>query len=200
MGLPRSEKAAGPLILAGCPPKGWLDTYRQEGFYLADHLIAHAKVAFEPFEFSEVPYDRNKSPDAERLIQALTSFGIGKGLMVPIGQPINIPVCIALAGEDPDLQPAAKRATEMIALYAVGKLRAFLRPSKGRDYSKRLTERERDVLQWIAAGKTSWEIGTMSGVSEHAINKIINAAMVKLDAVTRTQAVVTAIRDRDIAL
>jgi DNA-binding CsgD family transcriptional regulator len=61
--------------------------------------------------------------------------------------------------------------------------------------SQKLTQRERDVLQWIAAGKTSWEIGVMSGVSEHAINKIINAAMVKLDAVTRTQAVVNAIRD-----
>jgi DNA-binding CsgD family transcriptional regulator len=64
--------------------------------------------------------------------------------------------------------------------------------------SQKLTQREREVLQWIAAGKTSWEIGVMSGVSEHAINKIINAAMVKLDAVTRTQAVVNAIRDGEI--
>jgi DNA-binding CsgD family transcriptional regulator len=66
--------------------------------------------------------------------------------------------------------------------------------------SQKLTQRETEVLQWIAAGKTSWEIGVMSGVSEHAINKIINAAMVKLDAVTRTQAVVIAIRDGYIKL
>jgi DNA-binding CsgD family transcriptional regulator len=64
--------------------------------------------------------------------------------------------------------------------------------------SQKLTQREREVLQWIAAGKTSWEIGVMSGTSEHAINKIINAAMIKLDAVTRTQAVVNAIRDGEI--
>jgi DNA-binding CsgD family transcriptional regulator len=66
--------------------------------------------------------------------------------------------------------------------------------------SQKLTQREREVLQWIAAGKTSWEIGVMSGMSEHAINKIINAAMIKLDAVTRTQAVVNAIRDGEIEL
>jgi DNA-binding NarL/FixJ family response regulator len=37
-------------------------------------------------------------------------------------------------------------------------------------------------------------------VSEQAINKIISGAMVKLDAVTRTQAVVNALRDGDIEL
>ena len=39
-----------------------------------------------------------------------------------------------------------------------------------------------------------WEIGAISGLSERAINKIIADAMIKLDAVTRTQAVVNAIR------
>jgi LuxR family quorum sensing-dependent transcriptional regulator len=133
-------------------------------------------------------------------MQALKSFEIGKGLMIPMGRPINIPVCIAVGGKNPDLQPAAKDAVEMVALYAVGKTRAFLRPSRGRDLRKRLTPREREVLQWIAAGKTSWEIGVMLGVSEHTINKIISGTMVKLDAVTRTQAVVTAIRDGDMEL
>jgi LuxR family quorum sensing-dependent transcriptional regulator len=66
--------------------------------------------------------------------------------------------------------------------------------------SKELTPREREVLQWIAVGKTSWEIGVMLGISEQAINKIISGTMIKLDAVTRTQAVVTAIRCGDIEL
>jgi LuxR family transcriptional regulator, quorum-sensing system regulator BjaR1 len=56
------------------------------------------------------------------------------------------------------------------------------------------------VLQWISAGKTSWEIGAISWLSERAINKIITEAMIKLDAVTRTQAVVTAIRIGEIEL
>ena len=63
-----------------------------------------------------------------------------------------------------------------------------------------LTGRERDVLRWISAGKTSWEIGSISGLSERAINKIIADAMLKLNAVTRTQAVVIAIRNGEIEL
>jgi DNA-binding CsgD family transcriptional regulator len=120
--------------------------------------------------------------------------------MIPIRRLTNAPACIGLVEENPDLQPDAKRAAESVAIYAVGKARTFPRPSTGRVHRKRLTPRERDVLQWIAAGKTSWEIGVMSGVSEQAVNKIISSAMAKLDAVTRTQAVVNAIRDGDIEL
>jgi LuxR family quorum sensing-dependent transcriptional regulator len=200
MGLPPPTKGAGPLVLVDCLAKGWLETYTHEAFYAADHLINHARVACEPFEFSHTPYERNKAPDTKRFIQALKSFRVGNGLMVPIGRPTNVPACLALAGENPDLQPAAKRAAEVIALYAAGRLCAFLRPGERRDSQKCLTQREREVLQWIAAGKTSWEIGVMLSVSEQAINKIISGAMVKLDAVTRTQAVVKAIRDGDIEL
>ena len=40
----------------------------------------------------------------------------------------------------------------------------------------------------------------ISGLSERAIDRIITGAMVKLDAVTRTQAVVNAIRIGDVEL
>ena len=63
-----------------------------------------------------------------------------------------------------------------------------------------LTAREREVLQWISAGKTSWEISKISGLTVRTINKIIAEAMTKLDAVTRTQAVVNAIRGGEIEL
>ena len=72
-------------------------------------------------------------------------------------------------------------------------------PTSGQRKS-RLTQREREVLQWISAGKTSWEISTILGLSERAINKIIGDAMIKLDGVTRTQAVVNAIRLGEIEL
>jgi DNA-binding CsgD family transcriptional regulator len=64
----------------------------------------------------------------------------------------------------------------------------------------RLTPREREVIQWISAGKTSWEIGVILGLSERAINKFIADAMVKLDAATRAQAVANAIRIGEIEL
>ncbi len=56
------------------------------------------------------------------------------------------------------------------------------------------TQREREALIWLAAGKTSWEISVLFDISEGAVNKLIARALEKLGAVNRTQAVVNAVR------
>ncbi len=43
-----------------------------------------------------------------------------------------------------------------------------------------LTERERMVLSWVAAGKSSWEIGRILSISEHTVNSHIERAVAKL--------------------
>ena len=56
-----------------------------------------------------------------------------------------------------------------------------------------LTKREREVLCWTAAGKTSFEVGVILGISTRTINFHITAALTKLDATNKTQAVAKAI-------
>jgi LuxR family quorum sensing-dependent transcriptional regulator len=133
-------------------------------------------------------------------MQALETFGMGKGLVVPVGRCANVPACVWLAGKTPDFDQDAIKAVELIALFAASKARALSCPLEGGARTSKLTLREREVLQWISAGKTSWEIGAISGLSERAINKTISEAMIKLDAVTRTQAVAIAIRLGEIEL
>ena len=61
-----------------------------------------------------------------------------------------------------------------------------------------LSERQRDVLAWTAEGKSSWEIATILGLSERTVNWRVEQARRKLDAVTRTQAVIKALRSGEI--
>jgi LuxR family transcriptional regulator, quorum-sensing system regulator BjaR1 len=199
-GLPPPGEGADPRILTESTPEGFRDLYIHERFYLSDHICAHARAAYEPFRYSEAPYDRTESRGHKRFMQALDTFGMGKGLVVPIGRPTNMPACVWLAGNNPDLDEEANRAVELIALFAASKAHALSRPSDIGARTSKLTPREREVLQWISAGKTSWEISMISGLSERAINKIIADAMIKLDAVTRAQAVVNAIRDGEVEL
>ncbi len=58
---------------------------------------------------------------------------------------------------------------------------------------KTLTAREKDVLTWVARGKTSAEIAIILGLSERTINFHCDNAMKRLDVVNRTQAVATAV-------
>ena len=133
-------------------------------------------------------------------MQALATYGMRGGLIVPVGRPDNIPACAWFTGADPDLSDEAIRAIQLITLFAANKAYALRRPPLAGGPARPLTPGEREVLQWISAGKTSWEIAAISGRSERAINKIIADAMAKLDAVTRAQAVVSAIRIGEIEL
>jgi DNA-binding CsgD family transcriptional regulator len=193
-GLPPPGEAADPRILTESTPDGFRDLYIHERLYLVDHICAHARAAYEPFRYSEAPYDQTGSRGHQRFMQALDTFGIGKGLIVPVGRPTNIPACVWLAGKNPDLDEDEYQATELIALFAASKAHALSRPLEIDARKSKLTPREREVLQWISAGKTSWEISMISRLSERAIDRTINRAMIKLEAVTRTQAVVNAIR------
>jgi DNA-binding CsgD family transcriptional regulator len=57
-----------------------------------------------------------------------------------------------------------------------------------------LSRRERECLQWTAAGKTTWEIAGILAISPNTIDGYISSAAEKLDAVNRTQAVAEALR------
>lgn len=57
-----------------------------------------------------------------------------------------------------------------------------------------LSRRERECLQWTAAGKTTWEIAGILEISPNTIDGYISSAADKLDAVNRTQAVAEALR------
>ena len=56
-----------------------------------------------------------------------------------------------------------------------------------------LTEREIECLQWVAAGKSSWEAGVILNCSERTVNFHINNAMRKLDVSKRSMAVAKAL-------
>ncbi|MBL8772352.1 MAG: helix-turn-helix domain-containing protein [Phenylobacterium sp.] len=55
--------------------------------------------------------------------------------------------------------------------------------------SPNLTLRERDALQWVAAGKSDWEIGMILGVSPTTVRFHVDNARRKLGAVNRAHAV-----------
>lgn len=59
-----------------------------------------------------------------------------------------------------------------------------------------LTQREVEVLHWVAAGKTDKDIATLLGVSARTINKHLEHVYIKLGVETRTAAVMRAMSSR----
>jgi DNA-binding CsgD family transcriptional regulator len=56
-----------------------------------------------------------------------------------------------------------------------------------------LRDREKEALTWVARGKTSNEIAGIVGLSKRTVDFHVDNARAKLDAATRSQAVIEAI-------
>ena len=69
-----------------------------------------------------------------------------------------------------------------------------LLPLSGEPLPEELTAREMDVLQLLAEGAANKEIARRLGISENTVKYHVNAILGKLDAQSRTEAVVRATR------
>jgi DNA-binding CsgD family transcriptional regulator len=63
-----------------------------------------------------------------------------------------------------------------------------------------LTPREREVLTWVAHGKSAWEIGEILHIGKRTVDEHAQSAIHKLGAANRVQAVAIALRDHLIDL
>jgi LuxR family transcriptional regulator, quorum-sensing system regulator SolR len=66
---------------------------------------------------------------------------------------------------------------------------SLLAPRLCRDDGPRLTEREIQVLQWTADGKTTGQISDILAISENTVNFHVKNAVVKLQTKNKTAAV-----------
>jgi DNA-binding CsgD family transcriptional regulator len=63
-----------------------------------------------------------------------------------------------------------------------------------------LTPREREVLAWVAQGKSAWEIGEILDIAKRTVDEHVQTAVRKLGAANRTQAIALALQRRIIDL
>jgi len=63
-----------------------------------------------------------------------------------------------------------------------------------------LTAREIEVLEWVARGKSAWEIGEILAITKRTVDEHVHSVIRKIGAVNRTHAVALAIRDRVISM
>jgi LuxR family quorum sensing-dependent transcriptional regulator len=151
-----------------------------------------------PFEWSEAPFDAGRSPRAAEVMAIAREFGLNKGFLVPIFRNTGFQACVTIAGERPDHEPKAKRALHLISMYVHARCAALMGNEPDGQRQRVLSRRERDILAWAAEGKSSWEIATILGLRERTVNWYFEQSKKKLDAVTRTQAVIKALRSGEI--
>lgn len=137
--------------------------------------------------------ERRKGKDRARALELFRRHGFLRGVYLPVHDRRGNRGAVSFAGDRaaPDLEEIGQLTLVAIHLFdRLGDLAAEDRPQ----VEVKLSERERQCLVWTAAGKTSSEIASILGLSEHTVNQYVTACCQKLGTVNRVQSVAQAIR------
>jgi len=188
-----------PLLLSTYPVE-WTSYYLNHRYQDIDPVVVQTRNSLLPFVWDSLDPGRSASREQRRLFGEATEFGINCGLTVPIHDGKGGIAAVTFASERKlDLLRRTidthRHLLHLAAIYfhahARQKIEAVISPER-----PHLSPREIACLQWIARGKTAWEIGEILSISRRTVVFHLENAKRKLDAVSLPQAVATALQDR----
>lgn len=176
-------------------PQDYIDHYKKENYLARDPLVTELRRSVHPYTWSEVRNRRKLSRPETRIMDEGRDLGIGDGIIIPIVTLSGSLSVFSPAGPNPDLSQRARSALEIIGIYSQQALkRALIHNQREEAAHTPLTPREREILQWVAVGKSDEEIATLLSIGPATVTTHVESAKRKLDAFRRTYAVVQAIR------
>ena len=197
--LPDRDQTFEDVLLANRLPKEWLKLYQEMQFVHNDPSIRHCRRMLRPYRwFKEAPYDPEQEPRAVEVVQRAYDCGLLDGLVIPIASSTKRVGHVWMGGPALDLPESDIPALHLMALYAFDRVRRL--HSQLPNETQNITRREREVLTWVAHGKSTWAIGQILKLSARTVELHVHNACQKLDAVNRTQAVMIALRDEIIQI
>lgn len=182
-------------------PQDYIDRYEEKNYVLRDPIVTELRETVRPFSWSDIVQRRQLTRADKRIVEEAREFDVNDGLIVPIVTLSGSMSVFSPCGRDPDLSPGARRAVELISLYSHQALkRVLLEGMRSSEAHTPLTPREREIMRWIAIGKSDEETAAILNISPGTVNLHVERAKRKLDAFRRTFAVVKAIRYGEISL
>jgi LuxR family quorum sensing-dependent transcriptional regulator len=182
-------------------PQDYLDRYEEKNYVVRDPVVTELRNSVRPFSWSDVMKRRDLSRSDRRIIEEAREFDVNDGLIVPIVTLSGGLSVFSPCGRNRDLSPEARRAIELISLYSHEALkRKLLEEQRFKQAHTPLTPREREVMRWVAAGKSDIEIADILSISPATVTLHVERAKRKLDAFRRTFAVVKAVRCGEITI
>jgi len=156
-------------------------------------VTRHILETHEPFFWTKTS---DKEGGLYRVVRAPQGPGI-HGLQVPVFGPLGLEGAASLGGERIDASPQARLALQLIAEAAFLAARKLLELPPG-DGIGALSDREREVLAWTAAGRRQVEIAATLGLSERTVENHLRRIRKRLGVATTAQAIRVAIRNGEL--
>lgn len=173
----------------------WKQHYFSQNYVSIDPVVQIGLTRLLPLDWGALP--RGK-PILRRFFGEAADAGVGRqGLSFPIRGTQGELALFSItsdAGEAEwkDLKRLYMRDFQIIA-HHIHMMVLRMTGAKRTDYSRALSARERECLQWAAAGKSTWETSVILGISERSVKFYLDQSRHKLDCLNKTHAVAKAL-------
>ena len=173
-------------------PQEFLPAYLEEGIAEADFLIPKARCSNHPFTWQDAyrSLTDGARARADWLLDAMKQWGWTDGVVVPLHQPNGHVGMVSLLADRLEISPREMTAIQIMGVMTYLKAQELTVKEKP---SVRLTRRETEVMHWVVAGKTDFEIGEILRISQSTTHFHVENAKRKLDSTTRAQAAARAV-------
>ena len=193
--VPELDEEFSETVDLNTRPADYVAHYDRTRLVAKDPVVNAMRSTAVSLTWSEVR-ERDLSKAERFIIEEAKDFGATDGLTIPVTSSDGWLGVFSPCGSKPDLCPRARAALEIVGIYSHQALRRFANRDrrKARAAKAPLTAREREMMRWVALGKTNDEIGVILGVERTTVKTLLARAQEKLDANCRTYAVVQALR------
>jgi DNA-binding CsgD family transcriptional regulator len=177
-------------------PEEWIRVYQERQFNKVDVIVRENFTTFRPQYWSET-YKKKAQP--KDLTFAAEDFGLKEGYTYGLrtsGQKKRASLFSFSGNFDKykyDIKVVAVLELLIPHLHqALCQVLASKLPPGNDGNKEPLSSREKEVLNWLKCGKSSWDISVILSISERTVNFHIYNIMQKLEAVNRPHAVAVA--------
>ncbi len=190
--LVRHSKLPWPFVETNFPAH-WLTSYTARREHEEDPVLRYVAVYQYPFRWEELTRSHHPGNGASHLCARAAREKGQRGVTVPIHGPNRRLAAICFASEDHGPAKEALGWFQAVAIQYYRRAADLDMIEAATDALPDLTERQLECLRLVAEGKSSWDIGTILGISSVTATYHIKNAMRKLSTGSRTVAAIKAI-------
>lgn len=174
-------------------PDDWVQYYKEKNYQYIDPVIILGAVRSETFLWSQLEEYMNLTKVQKGFLSLAEEAGLRNGFCVPLHGMNNQIAGFGLATTEK--KDAFDRSQDLVAAYCSHFYVAYKRLMRREcniEHAK-LTNKEIEVLKWVAAGKTDGEIAFILNMSRNTVDAHMRKIFNKLEANSRVLAAVKAI-------
>lgn len=184
-------------IINGSYPEEWFIAYKEEKLYEIDPIIWWHYKFFGTQIWADT-YKKYKEQISPEFIYNANSFNLNFGISSGIQCAHNNLASIITFANSKNYFGTHQKA--IIDIFTPHFHQAIVRVCKGNENRPLpyLTPREKEIIKWITAGKTNWEISMILNISERTVRFHLESIKCKFDATTKAHVVAISMEQGDV--